>query len=136
MLWRSDGAQAALARVTGVPDEKKPAQRRALDETLAGAAEAEFQALFRGAGFPGASLYGRQCFDELAVEPNPEMVDYCLAFDRAGAEWETALAQRATQPRYFDAQSRIGRYQHLIERLDDGPVRQAIVAEAAFLSGS
>lgn len=136
MLWRSDQGQAAWARIVSVSDEKRPPQRRALDETLAGAAEAEFQALFEGTGFSGASLYGRQCFDELAVQPSAAMVDYCLAFDRAGAEWETALAQRTAQRRYFDAQSRIGRYQHLLERLDEGPVRQAIVAEAAFLSGS
>lgn len=136
MFWRSDQGQAAWARVAGGEDDKKPAQRRALDETLAGAAEAEFQALFEGTGFSGASLYGRQCFDELAVQPNVAMVDYCLAFDRAGAEWETALAATPAQRRFFDAESRIGRYRNLLERLDEGPVRQAIVAEAAFLSGS
>ncbi len=136
MLWRSDQGQAAWARMAGAGEEKKPVQQRALDETLAGAAQAEFHALFEGAGFPGASLYGRQCFDELAVQPNVAMADYCLAFDRTGAEWETALVTTPVARRYFDARTRIGRYQQLADRIADGPVRQAIVAEAAFLTGS
>lgn len=135
ILWRSDQAQAAWARIVDT-EEKKQVQRRALDESLAGAAAAEFQALVEGSGFSGASLYGRQCFDELAVQPNVAMVDYCLAFDRAGAEWEDALIATPAQRRYFDARTRIGRYQHLAEALDDGPVRQAILAEAAYLVGS
>ena len=135
MLWRSNQAQAAWARIVA-PEEKKQVQRRALDGTLAGAAEAEFRALFEGAGLSGASLYGRQCFDELAVQPNVAMLDYCLAFDRAGAAWEAALITAPATRRHFDAQARISRYQHLAEGLDDGPVRQAIVAEAAYLAGS
>jgi curved DNA-binding protein CbpA len=136
MLWRSDQAQAAWARIASATEEKKQVQLRALDETLAGAAQAEFHALFEGAGFPGASLYGRQCFDELAVQPNAAMADYCLAFDRMGAEWENALITAPSSRRYFDARTRIGRYRQLANRIDDGPVRQALVAEAAFLTGS
>ena len=45
MLW---------ARIVNT-EEKKQVQRRALDETLAGAAAAEFQALLEGSGLSGAS---------------------------------------------------------------------------------
>ena len=135
MTWlRPDRGQAAVAR--SETPEGKPLTRRVLDETLAGAAAREFQTILRGAGFPGASLYGRQCLGELAVEPSAAMVDYCLAFDRTAAEWEVTLVTSRDTRRYFDAESRVGRYQSLAESLEDGPVRQAIVAEAAFLTGS
>ena len=64
------------------------------------------------------------------------MVDYCLAFDRTAAEWETTLVTSAGARRYFDSGSRVGRYRSLADSLDEGPVREAIVAEAAFLTGS
>jgi hypothetical protein len=135
MTWlRPDRGQAAVARTEAAEERRLP--RRVLDQALAGAAAAEFQTILRGAGFPGASLYGRQCFGELAVEPSAAMVDYCLAFDRTAAEWEGTLVHSRDARRYFDADSRASRYQILAESLEDGPVRQAIVAEAAFLAGS
>jgi len=116
--------------------DSKKVQRRALDETLAGAAAAEFQTILRGAGFPGAASYGRRCFDELAVQPSAVMVDYCLAFDRTAAEWEGVLITTRRARRYFDADSRIQRYEGLARSLDESSVRQALEAEAAFLTGS
>ena len=136
MLWRNHQAQAASARLAVELAGAKAAQRRVLDETLAGAASAEFQAILDGAGFSGASLYGRQCFDELAAHPNAAMVDYCLAFDRTGAEWEGTLVTRRDARRYFDAHARLGRYRQLVESMRDGEVREAIAAAAAFLNGS
>lgn len=134
-LWRAGQGQAAWARSAGTAGEAaaRRDQRRVLDESLASSAAAEFQALLHRSGFPGASLYGRQCFDELSLQPSVEMVDYCLAFDRAGAEWEQALVTDGDRRRYFDAAARLGRYKHLADQLGEGPVRQAILAEAAFL---
>ena len=136
MLWRSNQGQAAWARLSGGEESNKRAQRRVLDETLAGAASAEFQAILNGAGFAGASLYGRQCFDELAAHPSAAMIDYCLAFDRTAAEWETTLVTRRDARRYFDARARLGRYRRLVDNMSEGEARQAIAAEAAFLNES
>ncbi|MFN3724711.1 MAG: J domain-containing protein [Allosphingosinicella sp.] len=133
-MLRPERGQAAWAR--GGTDDHKRLDRRILDESLASAAALEFETILRSAGFPGASLYGRQCFDELAAQPSAAMVDYCLAFDRTAAEWETTLVTSGGSRRYFDAGSRVGRYRSLADSLDEGPVREAIVAEAAFLTGS
>lgn len=133
-MLKPERGQAASARAGS--GEHKSLHRRILDESLASAAASEFETILRNAGFPGASLYGRQCLDELAAQPSSEMVDYCLAFDRTAAEWETTLVTSGGSRRYFDAGSRVGRYRSLADSLDEGPVREAIVAEAAFLTGS
>ncbi len=134
MLKPERGQAAAWVREG--PIEHKSLPRRILDESLASAAASEFETILRSAGFPGASLYGRQCFDELAAEPSPAMVDYCLAFDRTAAEWETTLVTSGSARRYFDSGTRAGRYRSLADSLEEGPVREAIEAEAAFLTGS
>jgi hypothetical protein len=135
-MLRSERGQAAWAQAETEKAKTKNLQRRVLDESLADAAASEFETILRSAGFPGASLYGRQCLDELAAQPSPAMVDYCLAFDRTAADWEGTLVHSDDERRYFDSGSRAGRYRSLAESIEDGPVRQAIIAEAAFLSGS
>lgn len=136
-IWRKNERLSVASSVAAAEQaERRAVRRRAVDETLASAAAAEFEAILHGSGFSGASLYGRQCLDELAAQPNPAMVDYCLAFDRTAAEWEGALVTNSTDRRYFDVQARLRRYRALADDLREGPVRQAILAEAGYLAGS
>lgn len=129
---------AGRAQAASLATGEQPARagrervRRTLDPVLAESAADEFRMIVRSAGLDGAHVYGRQCHAELAAQPSLSMLDYCIAFDDAAADWERTVAGAAANRRYFDDDQRIARYRSLAQSVRESSVRAALLNEVGY----
>jgi hypothetical protein len=68
--------------------------RRPLDAAMRAAAADDFATVLQDLGPAGASGYSRRCLTELSARASMTMLDYCVAFDDAAANWERRYKSR------------------------------------------
>ena len=131
------GEARAATALSGLDkaEARPPARRRAIDPTLQQVAAQEFRSIVRASGIQGAHLYGRQCLTELAVQPSPSMLDYCIAFDNSAAAWERSNAAQRASHHYFDDEQRLARYRGIAEATRSDQLREMLLTEASYLTG-
>lgn len=128
-------ARAASLVMTGqsMAPLKEP-MRRPLDPVLVRSAAAEFRLILRTSGLKGAHVYGRQCLAQLAARPSLSILDYCLAFDDAAADWESRIARRGAEHRYFDEEQRFARYDSVSKSMREASVLEALRNEVTYFA--
>lgn len=124
--------EPARATVMARPAASEADLRRPLDSAMRAAAADDFAAILRDFGLPGARTYSRQCLSELSARASMTMLDYCIAFDDAAANWERPkLAKEGGKSFFADAQ-RSGQYREIAEALREPDVRRAMMTEAGY----
>lgn len=129
------GAQAATLAVAGNSAEADlvPTRRR-LDPLLTEAASEEFRGIVRSEGRGAVNIYARQCMAELRAAPTLSLLDYCIAFDNAGADWERAAGGEGGENRFFNDEGRFVRYKAAADSLRNQRVRSALLEEARYFA--
>jgi len=128
-------ASARIAAVAG-PDRAFPRARRPLDAEMRTAAADDFATIVIDLGLDGARLYSRRCLEELKARPSMAMLDYCIAFDDSGGNWETKRDVAPGRPAHFAGGERARRYRNVVNDLGDEDVRSAIEDDIQVISRS
>jgi len=124
------GASPAFESVRAVA--KLPPRRRPIDAAMRAAAAADFATIYLDLGLPTARDYARRCVDGLVARPSITMLDYCVAFDDSGWNWERH--SRGAEASYFTHSARSERYQEAFGGVDDEAVREALQQEIDFIA--
>ncbi len=122
------GVARASAKVTASDQVPVAARRtrRPLDGGMRTAAADDFATIVIDLGLDGARVYSRRCLEELKARPSMAMLDYCIAFDDSGRNWETKRDLAPGRPAYFAGDERSRRYRSVVADLKDADVRGAI----------
>jgi hypothetical protein len=63
------------------------------------------------------------------------MLDYCIAFDDAAANWERPKPGAVRKAEFFSDDQRSGTYREAALSMHEPAVRQAMLQEASFFAG-
>jgi curved DNA-binding protein CbpA len=126
---------SARAHAGAPPVVWAPAVRRPLDGMMRAAAADDFAAVIRDFGWDGARNYSRRCLAELSARASLTMLDYCIAFDDAAANWERPKSGAVSKAEFFSDDQRSGTYRETALSMREPAVRQAMLQEANFFAG-
>jgi len=135
---QTGGVARASAKFTEVdrPERSLPRTRRPLDGAMRTAAADDFATIVIDLGLDGARVYSRRCLEELKARPSMAMLDYCIAFDDSGGNWETKRDLAPGRPAYFAGDERSRRYRTVLDGVEDEAVRAAIEQDIRVISRS
>lgn len=124
--------EAARASAGGGPVIPALETRRPLDGAMRAAAADDFSRVLRDLGMTGVAAYSRRCLAELSARTSMTMIDYCVAFDDAAANWERPRDTSRAGERSFTDDRRAALYRGIAEKLSEPEARQAMFQEANF----
>ncbi|HZG47205.1 MAG TPA: DnaJ domain-containing protein [Allosphingosinicella sp.] len=126
--------ESARASAAAGPVVSAVEKRRPLDGAMRAAAADDFGRVLRDFGMKGADAYSRRCLAELSARASMSMLDYCIAFDDAAANWERPRDASPSGKSSFAADRRADLYREIAGKLGEPDVRGAMVQEANFFS--
>ena len=114
-----------------------PEPRRPLDAGMRAAAADDFATVVRDFGSAGMEAFSRRCLAELPVRSSMTMLDYCIAFDDAAANWERSrrVPKDRERNRFFTNDQRSASYRAIAGQVDEPEVRSAMLQEARHFEG-
>jgi hypothetical protein len=114
-----------------------PEPRRPLDAGMRAAAADDFATVVRDFGLPGVEAFSRRCLAELPVRASLTMLDYCIAFDDAAANWERSrrVPKDQERNRFFTNDQRSAAYRAIARLVQEPEVRGAMLQEARHFEG-
>jgi hypothetical protein len=132
LFWMAHLYPIQTARATASAIQPAIPPRRPLDGAMRAAAVDDFATVVRDFGLEGARNYSRRCLAELSARASMTMLDYCIAFDDAAANWERPQEKDGRAKRFFADEQRSAQYRGIADDVREPEVRRAMLLEAGF----